>query len=1057
MTETALPSEDLFDRSLKDWENPRLLEHNRELAHATLLPYPDETTALQGERDASSYFKLLNGRWDFYYAPNPAAVPAGFEQADFATDGWDQIPVPGNWQMHGYGRPNYSNVAYPYPVDPPRVPQDNPVGLYRRPFTLPAGWAAARQQVFLTFEGVNSAFYVWVNGQRVGYSQGAHLPSEFNLTPYLQPGENLLAVQVFQWSDGSYLEDQDMWRLSGIFRDVYLFATPGVHLRDARLQTLLDADYHHAVLDVQATLKNYTRAASAAVRVTARLVDAEGGLVSEQNVGETYGLPPGEEITFSTAMNVRAPRKWSAEDPYLYTLLLSLRGGDQLLEVLRFAVGFRKVEVRNGVFLFNGAPIKLQGVNRHDSHPDLGHAVSYESMVQDILLMKQHNLNTVRTAHYPNDPRWLDLCDHYGLYVIDEADVECHGFSVVNDLNQISDDPEWEAAYVERAERMVERDKNHPSVIIWSLGNESGYGANHRAMSAWIRQHDPTRLVHYEGATGWGNREGQPNEGVVDIVSVMYPKVDDVIAQGKRTDDPRPYLMCEYAHAMGNGPGNLKEYWDAIWEHPRLMGGCVWEWVDHGIRRVTAEGVEWFAYGGDFGDYPNDGNFCIDGLCFPDRLPHPGLIEYKKILEPVRVEALDLNAGRVNIRNRYFFISLKHMQGVWQLRQDGEVLSQGALPELDVPPQGELPVTLPYQRPASRPGASYWLEMTFSLKADTPWAQRGHVLATAQFELPVEKVPGPTLQLAAMPPLVVETLKHQLTVKGEDFTLSFDIYRGVMAHWSYQGVPLITRGPQLNVWRAPTDNDVHIAKEWRKAGLDRLTPSVRRVTLVKTLPQAVVLEVDTVLAGYSLCPALACAYRYTIYGSGDVLIETHVKTLSTLPVLPRLGLQMLLPKALDRLAWYGRGPHENYADRKESALVGIYSGLVKEQYVPYIFPQDYGNKADVRWAALTDRQGVGIIAMVPPGASLLNVSAHEFTTEDLTRAAHTYELEPCGEIVLNLDHLQAGLGSNSCGPGPLPQYQIEPVERNFAVRLRPLMGDAHSAMRLWKQALETVA
>ena len=508
---------------------------------------------------------------------------------------------------------------------------------------------------------------------------------------------------------------------------------------------------------------------------------------------------------------------------------------------------------------------------------------------------------------------------------------------------------------------------------------------------------------------------------------------------------------------MGNGPGDLKDYWDVIHQYPKLMGGCVWEWVDHGVRQVTPEGVEWFAYGGDFDDRPNDGNFCVDGLCFPDRIPHPGLIEYKKILEPVRVDSVDLKAGRITIHNRYDFISLQHVQGVWQLRQDGELLAQGVLPELDAPPQGERSVNLPYQLPPAQSGASYWLDMAFTLSADTLWAKRGHVLATAQFEIPVERIPAPTLKLEAMPPLTVETAKHRLTVRGGDFALIFDTYRGMITDWLYHGEPLITRGPQLNVWRAPTDNDVHIAKEWRQAGLDRLTPNVRRVTLAKALSQAVVVEVETVLGGYSIRPALACAYRYTVYGSGDVLIETRVKPLSMLPVLPRLGLQMRLPKARDHFSWYGRGPHENYSDRQESALVGVYSGSVKDQYVPYIFPQEYGNKADVRWAALTDTRGMGLIAIAPQGMPLLNVSAQEFTTEALTKARHTYELKPGGEIILNLDHLQAGLGSNSCGPGPLPQYLIHPVERSFAVRLRAFTWDAYSPMRLWRQPLEQVA
>jgi beta-galactosidase/beta-glucuronidase len=1067
----------LSKASLKDWQNPRVLGSNREPAHATRIPYPDLESAAQapGAYGASPFFKLLNGYWDFCYCPDPVNTPEGFAQVAFDSSQWDRIPVPSNWQLHGYGKPHYTNVAYPYPIDPPHVPQENPVGLYRRTFMLPADWID--RQIFLTFEGVDSAFYVWVNGQKVGYSQGAHLPSEFNITACLHPGENTLAVQVFQWSDGSYLEDQDMWRLSGIFREVHLIATPGVHLRDTRIRPVLDDAYQDAALNLRVLIKNDTQADSREIKVTAQLRDLNGERIFEHTVGRAANLPPGTENALETVVNVSAPHLWSAEDPYLYTLLLALFSGETLLEVQPFAVGFRRVEVRQGLFVFNGVPIKLQGVNRHESHPDLGHAVPYASMVQDVLVMKQHNINTVRTAHYPNDSRWLDLCDRYGLYVIDEADLECHGFQQVGELSQLANDPDWEAAHLDRVERMVERDKNHPSILMWSLGNESGYGANHRAMADWVHQHDPTRLVHYEGATGWGNPDGLPYEGVVDVHSVMYPPVDKVIEQGQQAGNPRPYFMCEYAHAMGNGPGNLKDYWDAIRTYPRLMGGCVWEWADHGLRQVSPEGREWFAYGGDFGDEPNDGNFCIDGLCFPDRIPHPGLIEYKKILEPVCVEAVDLNAGRFNIHNRYDFISLKHVQGAWQLRQDDVLLAQGLFPELDVPPHGALPVTVPYPVPAAGPpgptvrvghgragsmearppGAAYWLDLTFTLIEEAPWAPRGHSLAAAQFEIPVETAPAPTLALERMPPLAVEPDRHQLTVKGADFTLVFDMSRGVIASWTYEGRPLLTRGPQLNVWRAPTDNDVHMAKEWRAAGLDRLAPGVRQAVLVKRLPQAVQLEVEAVLAGHSLRPAFACTYRYTVYGSGDIHIETRVKPLSPLPVLPRLGLQLRVPKSLDQLTWYGRGPHESYPDRKESARVGVYSGSVRDQYVPYIFPQDYGNKTDVRWAALADKQGLGLLAMAPPGTPLLNISAHEFTTDELTRARHTYDLRPCGEIVFNLDHLQAGLGSNSCGPGPLPHDLIEPMARRFVVRLRPWASPARSPMSLWRQVLEPIA
>ncbi len=602
-------------RAMHDWENPHLLQREREPARATCVPFADAETALTGERGASSCFKLLDGNWRFHYATSPTGVPRGFEQESYAVEGWDMLPVPSNWQMHGYGKPNYTNVAYPYPVDPPRVPQENPVGCYRRDFTIPAAWHDG--QVFLVFEGVDSAFYVWVNGWQVGYSQGAHLPSEFNITPYVRPGENTLAVQVLQWSDGSYLEDQDMWRMSGIFRDVYLVSTPNLHLRDVRIRTALDAQYVDATLQVSMTVKNYAKGAAAGCSIQASLLDSADHTLLSRDI--SVGAIEAEgELCVDFAAPVSAPRLWNAETPHLYTLLLSLATPDGCVrEVQRWPVGFRQVEMKKQRVLINGVPITIKGVNRHDTHPDLGHTVPLETMLRDIALMKQHNINAVRTSHYPNDPRWLDLCDEYGLYVIDEADLETHGMI---ELSRLSSDPAWEAAYLDRAERLVERDKNHPSVIMWSLGNESGYGQNHVKMAEWIHAADPTRLVHYEGATGWANPAQLIPNGCVDVVSVMYPTVETLIAEGERTDDPRPYFMCEYAHAMGNGPGNLKEYWEAIYRYDRLLGGCIWEWVDHGIRRQAADGEEWFAYGGDFDDQPNDGNFCIDGLNFPD--PH---------------------------------------------------------------------------------------------------------------------------------------------------------------------------------------------------------------------------------------------------------------------------------------------------------------------------------------------------------------------------------------------------------------------------------------------------
>ena len=1046
---------------MNDWENPQLIHRNREPAHATLIPYPDGETALAGERGAAAWFHLLNGEWRFCYLPSPSAAPPGFEADGFDDTAWDRVPVPSNWQMlgrggaaacgrqgavaspqrscgPGYGKPNYSNIAYPYPVDPPRVPQENPVGLYRRRFALPADWAD--RQVFLTFEGVDSAFYIWLNGSLVGYSKVSHMPSEFNITKHLQPGENVLAVQVFQWSDGSYLEDQDMWRLSGVFRDVYLVATPSVHVRDVRVRTQLDGKYTDATLDLSVTLCNYAGQQSGSHRVAARLLDDAGHTVCEQVVGAALG--PGEERVLVLAAQIAAPRKWSAEEPNLYELLVSLMAPDgSALEVERFSVGFRQVEIRGVEFLVNGVPITIRGVNRHDTHPDLGHAVPLESMVRDVTLMKQHNINAVRTSHYPNDPRWYDLCDRYGLYVIDEADLETHGFGSVGDWATLAKDPEWREAFVDRARRMVERDKNHPCIVMWSLGNESGYGPNHDAMAECIRQIDPTRPIHYESAG---------NAPVVDVVSTMYPTVERLVEEGKRTDDSRPFFMCEYAHAMGNGPGNLKEYWEAIDTHPRLLGGCIWEWVDHGIRQRTESGEEWFAYGGDFGDEPNDGNFCIDGLSFPDRTPHSGLIEYKKIIEPVHVELLDPMAGRVRVVNRHDFASLSHLEGVWSLAKDGEVMQQGMLPALDAPAGGAVELTLPLERREPEAGCTYWLNLSFALARDALWAPRGHEVAWAQFELPA-KTEAPRILLSRMPAISVADSETEIAISGDDFRLIFSRWEGTIGCWEWQGLRLLTRGPRLNVWRAPTDNDVHIARRWREAGLDRLQHRVDRVAVIRSLARAAQVEVESVLSAYSRRPAFRCRYVWTIYGSGDVLIETTVTPAGGLPNLPRIGLQLRMPGSFDRFTWYGRGPHESYVDRKESARVSLYAGTVQEQYVPYIMPQENGNKSDTRWAAVTNAQGMGLLAI---GLPLLNVSAHHYTPEDFTRAMHTYELARRDETILHLDHAHCGLGSNSCGPGPLNAYLLKPEKMSFSLRLRPLASEIMSPMRLAREELE---
>ncbi|MHC4886790.1 MAG: glycoside hydrolase family 2 TIM barrel-domain containing protein, partial [Planctomycetota bacterium] len=716
-----------------DWQNMAIFERNREPSRATLLPYADGEAARSGQRERSPFFKLLSGTWRFAYVPSPEDAPDGFEGSDFDDSLWDRIPVPSSWQMLGYGTPHYTNITYPIPVDPPYVPDENPTGCYRTTFDLPAGWQG--RCVNIIFDGVNSAFHLSLNGREVGYSQVSHCRSEFDLTDYLVEGTNVLAVKVYQYSDGTYLEDQDYFRHSGIFRDVHLMATPQQHIRDLIVRTPLSDDCSTATLDLRTKVRNRGKDVEGLI-LTAELFDRAGSPIMKETVDGSLSLQATEERTASFVKELGALDLWTAETPNLYDLTLTLHNGDgTILEVENQRIGFRQVEVRDGQFFVNGRSIKIKGVNRHDTHCELGHAVSVESMVTDVTLMKQHNINCVRTAHYPNDPRFYALCDEYGLYVIDEADLETHGFGYeAPDIPARL--PEWEPAFIDRAERMVERDKNHPSIIMWSLGNEAGYGPNHDAMAAWIREADPTRPIHYERAY---------EAEVVDVVSSMYTDIEggcdlrvSLIEEGEKAD-PRPYFICEYAHAMGQGPGNLKEYWETFYRYPRLIGGCVWEWVDHSVILESEEGEPYFAYGGDFGDKPHDHNFCCDGLLYPDRTPHTGLLEYKKVLEPVWVEDVDAAAGKLRLTNRLNIATLAHLEGRWELKVDHRVIQEGTLEPLDIPAGESREVTLPLNLPAAvEEGSDVWLNLTFVQRETTLWAPRGYEVCATQIAVPVE-------------------------------------------------------------------------------------------------------------------------------------------------------------------------------------------------------------------------------------------------------------------------------------------------------------------------------
>ncbi|MGQ9683449.1 MAG: glycoside hydrolase family 2 TIM barrel-domain containing protein [Anaerolineae bacterium] len=1035
--------------ALPDWDNPEVFERHKERPHVPLMSYPSEASALAGDRAASPFFQSLNGSWRFHYAANPAGAPEGFFAVDYDDSAWAEIAVPGNWQLQGYDRPIYVNVQYPFPVDTyPRVPRDdNPTGSYRRRFAVPERWDG--RQVFLLFEGVDSAFHVWVNGHEVGYSQDSRLPAEFDVTPYLLPGENILAVRVYRWSDGSWLEDQDYWRLSGIFRDVYLWSAPLVHIRDYAVRTELDRDYRDAVLHITAQVRNHGTEPARDYAVCATLLDAEGRPVFSAPFEARGDVLPGGEAVFALSGAVANPLKWSAEQPHLYTLLLTLGCPDNpTLEVQRCHVGFRSVEIQNGKLLINGVPVLLKGVNRHEHDPETGHVVSVESMVQDIRLMKQNNINTVRTSHYPNDPAWYDLCDRYGLYVIDEANLETHGV-----WERPSTEACWREAFLQRAIRMVERDKNHPCVIIWSLGNESGHGPNHAAMADWVHQNDPTRPVHYESAG---------HEPYVDIVSFMYPSLEKLIEWAERPGETRPLLMCEYAHSMGNSTGNLQEYWQVIAEHPRCLGGCIWDWVDQGLRQWTPDGRAWYAYGGDFGDYPNDGAFCINGLVQPDRDPHPGLSEYKKVLEPVRVRALDLLAGNLEVENAHDFSDLSGLEIAWKIVADGRTLQQGTLPRLEIGPGQRATVRVPFQRPRLEPGSECWLELSFALAADTLWAERGHEVAFAQYQLPCPVEARPLVRAVGMPELALHESATALQFGGEGWQVTFDRRSGRIASWQLGQRELLCSGPVFHLWRAPTDNDApperrgeHAGRLWITAGYDRLVERMLTLQFRRLSAQAARVWVWSRIEAPGRPARFAAEYVYTLYGSGDVLLEATLRPLvppeGELPFLPRLGLQLVLPAGYETLSWYGRGPLETYADRKQGQRLGLHTSAVVDQCYPYIRPQETGNHTDGRWAALTDAQGVGLLAV---GRPEINTSALHYSAEDLTAARHTRDLRPRAEVYWHLDLAQSGLGGASCGPGTLPQYLIPAHEATLALRLRAFAGGLAQVLSLSKQEIE---
>lgn len=995
----------MADNSLADWQDPSVTHRNRLDPRSLLIPFPDDASATTGERARSPWYRSLNGVWKFAYAESMAEVPDD-AHADVANDeDWDALPVPSVWQMHGYGTPMYANVQYPFPLDPPYVP-DHAMGCYRTTFRVPVGWSDRR--LHLTFDGVCSAFTIWLNGEEVGFSKGSHVPAEFDISDLVRAGENQLAVIVHQYSDASYLEDQDMWRHNGIFRDVWLAALPQNYIRDIDAKTELSDDFSHASLTVQ--------------------VDGGDALEAVLIDPEAMEIETRELVDGTTSFEVDDPLLWSNEEPICYTLLVRNRTNGEITEVQRQTVGFRHVEIRDQQLWVNGVSIKIQGVNRHDDHPDFGYAVPIDAMENDIVLMKQHNVNTVRTSHYPNDSRFYELCNIHGLFVIDETDLETHGMNYTN-ISGISDNPAWENAYLDRVQRMYWRDKNHPSIIIWSLGNESGYGRNQDPMYAWLKEVDPVRPIHLEAE----HLRGQ-DIAATDMLSTMYPDVATLIAEGEK-DEAKPFIMIEYAHAMGNGPGSFEEYWDAIRSHKRLIGGLVWEWSDHGIRRYNDEGEEYFAYGGDFGEFPHDGKFCIDGLTSPDREPHPSLIEMKKVYEPVSLEFVDAASGTIRLTNRRYFTDLGDVSVRCVLSSGGAPLMEEWLDVADLP-AGESAEVILEEIGLFADQPDSWLDVYVTLVSDSSWADAGHELAHMQLQISAPTSANISPSLPA--PIEVAEDGGAITITTDLGRVVFDRATGTLSEWVVNGQDLIAEGPQFDVFRAPTDNDKYALEQWAQARLRQSTVQVRDVRIESQGDSEVVIAVDSVLAAPSIEPLFRITQRYTVQGSGDIAIETVATPggmATDLDSLPRVGLTMELPGTFEQVVWRGLGPHENYPDRQAAATYNTWNSTVSEMLTDYIHPQDCGNRGGTHWVTLAPEHGYGLLAWSDEGMS---IKALPVTAQQLDDAQHTYDLEPGGTTVLSLDHKVAGLGSSICGPRPLDEYLVPAEEFRFTINLRPI-------------------
>ncbi|THF75105.1 glycoside hydrolase family 2 TIM barrel-domain containing protein [Cohnella fermenti] len=1040
-----------------EWNNnPEIFQLNRLPAHATMISYDTLEEALRGEREKSPYYLSLNGTWKFSWARNPEERVRNFYETGFDTSGWDDIPVPSHWQLQGYDYPQYTNVNYPWihqeDLVPPFAPTKyNPVGSYVRTFEVPKAWAG--QPVRISFQGVESAFYIWLNGELVGYSEDTFTPAEFDLTSYLHEGTNTLAVEVYRWCDASWLEDQDFWRMSGIFREVFLYSSKPTRIVDFFAHPELDEELRNGRLGIEALIEDEAESRKDVSVLVQLYRDGEGVLAEPLELQGRLGEKKTCEL--QGAAEVIEPLKWSAEHPNLYTLVLALReSGGEITQWVSCRVGFRRFAIEDGLMKINGQRIVFKGTNRHEFSCDTGRALSYEDMVRDVVLMKQHNINAVRTSHYPNHPKWYELCDEYGLYVIDETNLETHGsWQYGQDQHEEGNTvpgskPEWRDNVVDRARSMLERDKNHPAIIIWSLGNESWGGDNFLHMHDFLKRRDPSRVIHYEGVF-----HCRKSEAASEIESQMYTKPADIEAYALGTADPtwyggdreggKPFLLCEYSHAMGNSCGGLHLYTELFDKYPILQGGFIWDWVDQAIRIKDEDGGSHMAYGGDFGESPHDGNFCGNGLIFADRSVSPKLLEAKACYQNIEFSTIDPAKGTFEAKNKFLFTNLDEYDFAWTLTANGAAVGSGKL-EIGAAPgeSAAFDLSAAYKAGAEA-GVEYVLTLSAALKEGTVWAEAGHEIAYGQFVLPVGNAAGAapvssvTTKAEQEAALTVEATDGELIVSGGRFAAGFDRATGALASYKLDGTELLESPVEPNFWRAFTDNDKgykhqELCATWRDASLSRKLVSLDWKEEAGAAMVTAQFELPT--APF----ASFCRVTYRIEADGTVRIELSLEPGAGLPEIPEYGVRLALPQSFDRLRWYGRGPHENYWDRKASAKLGLYAGTTAGQVVPYLRPQEHGNKTDVRFAEATNAAGLGFRF---ESESPFEWNALPYTPFELESATHHHLLPQTEHTAVRVNGKQMGVGGDDSWGAPVHAEFTLPADRGYglAFALKPLL------------------